>query len=265
MRKSPTSAALTVAVLVLAACGPGTSPIGSSQSPSVTVMPTAWDLVAIGDSMVEGYGVAPDEGYVQVYAARLGEELGVTVDVQTYSFDEIADGIQQLASDESLRLDLAKAEIVLLFFGFHNIGNAILGSECTGDWPALEPCLRAATGPMPDAFDAYFARLRTLAPDRIPVLHGYDGGLPPLAVDEYQTQPYWPEMRRILVDDWRPGLYAAAEAHDVTVIGWYEALNGPDGEALHPEFLQADRAHFNAAGHRFLAELHLAQDGLGNE
>lgn len=260
--------AAAVTVLVLAACGgvQGT-PSANPSSPHVSEEPEAWDLVAIGDSMVAGYGVLPDDVYTRVYARLLGEELGLTVNVLEHvdarDPGRIADWIEVLTSDESLRSDLARAEIVTVFLGFHDIGMAVF-EECSGAWPdPLEACFREATAPMPDDFDELFAQIRDLVPDGIPILMGYDGGLPPLP--QYETQPYWQEMRRILVDDWRPGLYAAAEAHDVTVIGWYEALNGPAGEALHPEFLTADQGHFNPAGHRFLAELHLAQDGLGNE
>jgi hypothetical protein len=70
-----------------------------------------------------------------------------------------------------------------------------------------------------------------------------------------------------LDNNWRPGLRAAAEANRATVIGFKAAISRPNGEPT-PEqrgFMQADGLHFTAEGHRFLAELHLAQDGLGNQ
>jgi hypothetical protein len=42
------------------------------------------------------------------------------------------------------------------------------------------------------------------------------------------------------------------------------ALNGPDANQLPPPgFVLSDRLHMTAAGHRFLADLFLAADGLG--
>ena len=76
-------------------------------------------------------------------------------------------------------------------------------------------------------------------------------------------KPYWPELKRILIDEWRPGLQAATKAHDATIIPFYDAMHGGGGEPLHGELMQTDGIHLNADGHRFLAELHAANDGLG--
>jgi hypothetical protein len=240
---------------------------------SVGEQQASWDLVAIGDSMVAGEGVWSEEVYTRRYAVHLGDELDVTVDVHDYGSGELRRTVavwnEIVGSDESLRADLAEAEIVLIFLGFHNIGLVTLGPDgCEGDWPdPLETCLREGTASMPADYDQLFAQIRELVPAEATILVGYDGGLPMEAplFQEWLAEPFWPEIKRILVDDWRPGLYAAAAAHDAIVIPWYEAMTGPNDESLHPEFLTSDGGHFNAQGHRFLAELHLANDGLGND
>ena len=175
--------------------------------------------------------------------------------------------IEVLANDASLRSDLAKAEIVTIFDGTHNLAVALL-DECGGDWPECKACFQAATASIPADADRLLAAITKLVPEQAIILWGYDvGAIPPAWWDYWSQEPYWPEMKRILFDNWRPGLRAAADAHGATVIGFKAAIARPNGEPT-PEqrgFMQADGLHFTAEGHRFLAELHLAQDGLGKQ
>ena len=217
--------------------------------------------------MATGYGVEPKEAYTRVYAALLAEEQGVRVRVLDHSSNSprpLAVWIEVLANDASLRSDLAKAEIVTIFDGTHNLGVAF--EECYGDWPERKACYEAATASIPADADRLLAAIRKLVPEQAIILWGYDGGaIPPAWWDYWSQEPYWPVMKRILFDNWRPGLRAAADAHGATVIGFKAAIARPNGEPT-PEqrgFMQADGLHFTAEGHRFLAELHLAQDGLG--
>ena len=255
-------AALTMTVLLLVACG-------GDSSPKTISAPGPWDLVALGGSMATGYGVEPKEAYTRVYAALLAEEQGVRVSVLDHSSNAprpLAVWIDVLANDASLRSDLAKAEIVTIFDGTHNLGVAF--EECFGDWPERKACYEAATASIPADADRLLAAIRKLVPEQAIILWGYDGGAVPAAWwDAWSDEPYWPEMKRILFDSWRPGLKAAADAHGATVIGFKAAVARPNGEPT-PEqrkLMQADGLHFTAEGHRFLAELHLAQDGLGKQ
>lgn len=250
-------------VFVLAACG------GGDTSRKTISAPGPWDLVALGGSMATGYGVEPQEAYTRVYAALLAEEQGVRVTVLDHSSNDprpLAVWIEVLADDASLRSDLAKAEIVTIFDGTHNLGVAF--EECYGDWPERKACYQAATASIPADADRLLAAIRKLVPEQAIILWGYDGGAVPAAWwDTWSDEPSWPEMKRILFDSWRPGLRAAADAHGATVIGFKAAIARPNGEPT-PEqrrFMQADGVHFTAEGHRFLAELHLAQDGLGKQ
>jgi hypothetical protein len=253
---------LALMTLVLAACG-------GDSSPKTISAPGPWDLVALGGSMATGYGVEPKEAYTRVYAALLAEEQGVRVRVLDHSSNDprpLPVWIEVLANDASLRSDLAKAEIVTIFDGSHNIAVALL-EECYGDWPERKACYEAATASIPADADRLLAAIRKLVPEQAIILWGYDGAIPPAWWDYWSQEPYWPEMKRILFDNWRPGLRAAADAHGATVIGFRAATSRPNGEPTPQtrQFMQADGAHFTAEGHRFLAELHLAQDGLGNQ
>src|SRR4030042_1674971 len=96
MRRTLTTTLLTG--LLLAGCGGGAAEettVPTTAAPStaavtttlVSTTPTtaasAWDVVALGDSLVAGWGVRPDQPYTPeeafpgVYARSLAEELGI--------------------------------------------------------------------------------------------------------------------------------------------------------------------------------------------
>ena len=264
-RAALAAAVVAVGALSVASCG-GEDAAEQAARTTTTVAKAKWDLVAIGDSTPGAYGILPDEAYTRVYASMLADELGITVTVRDHATWEertLADWYDVVGTDESLRHDLARAEIITLFVGGHDIAGAVMGG-CTGSWPKpLEECFRASTASMPRDFDRLLGAIRDVVPERAKILIGYDGGLPPAVTEVWSAKPYWPEMRQILVDGWRPGLQAAAKTHDATIIPFNDATSDDNGENLHPEFIQGDGIHFNVDGHRFLAELHAANDGLG--
>ena len=260
--------ALVVAVgtAAIAGCGGAGGAEKGAATSARTVAKANWDLVAIGDSTAAGYGVRPEEAYTRVYARLVADELGVAVTVHdhaTWAQRTLGDWYDVVGADESLRSDLGGAEIVTVFVGAHNFAGAVFGG-CTGAWPKpLAACFRASTSSMPRDFDRLLGAIRMIVPERATILVGYDGGLPPKVYALWSSTPYWPDMLRILVDGWRPGLLAAAKAHDARIIPFKDAMYGDHDENLHPEFVQSDQIHLNREGHRFLAELHAEHDGLG--
>ena len=117
--------------------------------------------------------------------------------------------------------------------------------ELEGAWHDLMTTLRTVAGPGA-------------------VLLVADTGLIGLLPAQFGRETYWPELKRLVYLDWRDALVGAAEAAGARVVPTLAALGGPDGEEdQHPEFAAADGLHFNAAGHRFLAEQHRTHDGMG--
>lgn len=259
---------VAVGASAIAACGGDGAAEEAVTAPATTVATAKWDLVAIGDSTPGGYGVLPDEVYTRVYARMLADELGVGVTVRdhaTWAQRTLADWYGLVRSDDSLKHDLAGAEVVTLFVGPHDFVDALMGG-CTGAWPdPLEACFRAATASIPRDFDRLLGAIRGVVPERATILVGYDGGLPLAFYEDWSSRPYWPAMKRIFVDEWRPGLQAAAKAHNATIIPLNDATHGKDGKPLQPELSQSDKVHFNREGHQFLAELHAANDGIGDK
>ena len=236
------------------------------------------DVVALGDSLVAGYGVRDDEAYTPeeafpgVYAQSLGEQLGVETALHSYFPSQtwndvrtVAEWNEVLASDEQMQADLRGAEVVIVWLGTHDLVPALLFGDCGSDWPEpLRTCLQEATETMPADFDELLRTIESLVPEGAIVMIG-NQGVAPLWVEDWGAQSFWPELKAVAFDGWWEGIKTAAAANGAIVVDSAEALNGPDGNQMPPpEFVLPDQLHMTAAGHRFLADLFLAADGLGD-
>jgi len=256
-----------------------TAPVTTTTAATTTTTETeVWDVVALGDSLVAGYGVRDDEAYTPeeafpgVYAQSLGEQLGVETALHSYfpsqtwnDIRTVAEWNEVLASDEQMQADLQGAEVVIIWLGTHDLVPALLLGDCGRAWPEpLRTCLQEATETMPADFDHLLGTVESLAPEGAIVMIG-NQGVAPLWVDDWGSQPFWPELKAVAFDGWWEGIETAAAAHGAIVVDSAEALNGPAGNQMPPpEFVLPDRLHMTAAGHRFLADLLLAADELGD-
>jgi len=257
------------------------SPVSSFMPSTVATFAPAgasaatWDLVALGDSNVSGWGVRTDEPYSPqaafpgVYAGLLGAEQGVTVVLHSYYPDQlgnewrtIAEWTDVLRADASMRADLAGAEIVVVLIGFHDLLPFVLGGACPSGWPELRDCLVDMTASMPADFDTLYGEIASLVPTGATVLVN-DYGIPGPTYDRWSSESFWPEFRKVFFEDWRDGLEAAAVKHGFTVVHSYAAMNDPDGKPVwDSSAVTSDGWHFNAEGHRICAEIILAEDGF---
>ena len=236
----------------------------------------SWDLVALGDSNVSGWGIrsdkpfSPQEAFPGVYAGLLGAEQGVTVVLHSYyppqvgaTLRTVAEWADVVGADPSMRADLERARVVILLIGYHDVLPALAFNRCPSDWPGLRACLQKLTAPMPAAFDRLYGEVAGLVPKETTVLV-VDYSIPGPIYDRWGSEPYWPEFKRVAFEDWRDALEAAALKHGFRVIHTYAAVNDASGK---PKWnwsdVTSDGWHFNAEGHRRIAEIVLAQDGLG--
>jgi lysophospholipase L1-like esterase len=234
-----------------------------------------WHLVALGDSNVAGWGInkevpfSPEDAYPGVYAALLAEEQGVEVVLHSYYPSQLGNEVRTvaewadvLAIDESMRRDLARADIVTILIGYHDIIPIMMFGQCGQEWPELRACLEDATGPMPAAFDRLYADLRSLvSPAAIILVNDY--GIPGPLYERWSTAAFWPELRQAMFEGWRDALEAAAVEHGFRVVHTYAAMNATGGAPLRDwNTITSDGWHFNAVGHRLIAELVLAEDGI---
>ncbi len=252
-------------------------PTVASFAPAAGTPTATWDLVALGDSNVSGWGVragepfSPDAAFPGVYADLLADQQGVGVVLHSYYPDQLGNEVRTVAewadvvrADPAMRADLREAEIVVVLVGFHDLLGPLVFGGCPGGSSALIACLDEATAPMAAAFAELYAEVAVLVPDGATVLVSDYFGLGPLA-ERWSPDPAWPEIRRAAFDGWRGALEAAAIAAGFNVVHTSTAMSHPDGRPRWDTAdLTSDGLHFNAEGHRLIAEAFVAEDGFAD-
>ena len=279
---------LLTAVLLVSGCGTSQSVDSASTAAPVKSLTTialattagsgeSWDLVSIGDSIAAGYGLSPgevntpEEAFPGIYARSLGDELGIEVELHSYfpsqttnDIRTVAEWNEVLAADEALRSDLESAEVVMVWIGYHNVVPAFLFGSCGYEWSdELEACFKEATATMPADFDVLLGEVEALVAEDTVVMIG-NQAVAPMQIERWGSEPFWPEMKAVAFDVWWDGIEATAAAHGAIMVDSAAALNGPEGDQIRdPKFVLSDKLHMSAVGQRFLADLFLVADGLG--
>lgn len=251
-------------------------PTLATFEPSTGTSSAEWNLVALGDSNVAGWGIrddephSPAEAFPGVYAASLANELGVTVTLHSYYPDQLGNEVREIAEwtdviarDPTMRADLTEARVVVVLIGFHDLIPVFLHGACPSSWPdPLRECLNGYTQSMPDDFAELYAAIAGLVPSAATVLV-LDYGSSPQAFATWGDDLAWPEMRQAMFGDWQDALRAAAATAGFTVVHMSTALIEDDGAPKYDRNeVTSDGLHFNSRGHRILADQILAEDGL---
>lgn len=242
-----------------ATVGPQAASTPAPPGPS----PTAWRVVALGDSVTAG--TACDcTSFPQLYAAGLGRErgAGVTVDNRGVSGDTSADLLDDLGHGATADA-VARADVVLVTIGANDvvgISDDVLGGHC-GDGSADDlHCARSRLSTLRSTLDAILARIASLRFGR------------PTAV---LVTTYWNvyEDGTVADRDYSAGgkaasddltravngiITAAATSAGVLPVDLYRPFRGLTGETDPSDLLADDGDHPNAAGHRLIARTLLA-------
>ena len=156
----------------------------------------ALHLVVIGDSIGHADFCPECTGWVELYAKQLEASLGRPVVVANRSRNDSA-GIpqikQQVADDESLRKEIAEADVVVVSVGFNSaMPDASLGTGCTGDMGTTDAsyadwllttddaCVQAGIDAWAPDYDEIFTTIAGLRPGEPTLrvaLNVYDGNI----------------------------------------------------------------------------------------
>jgi putative intracellular protease/amidase len=240
---------------------------GLAESPAGPPAPGAsWTVVGIGDSFMAGVGVdRRTRALPFVYGELLGEDLDAPIEVRNHGTGRIttvADWAVKLTdSSPHLAADLGRADIVLVWLGYHDVLVA-LGSGAA--WPdPLRAQLEAVVEGSPASWDAFFSALVAAVPAHARILVG-DLAIPPFLLDRFAGHPDWAEIRRLAYLDWRLVMVETADRYGARVVPTFAAVNGPDGDAVvAPGTWWPDGLHFDDVFHRFVAEVFREHDGIG--
>lgn len=272
--------------LMLAACSSAAPPSEESTLPGSAV-PSAGVgllLVAIGDSIpYNDPGDCPGcTGFVDSYAEALAIDAGEPVTASNRSRHDGArtiDILEQLESDQSLRDELATADVIVMSVGFNDqppFEDAHEGCpSAVNESMSLEAVVQAGAETSAACIDGVvqiirgqiaevFGHLRELAPDaEIATLTAYDSwrgwpeldAMDPAAIDAlYAAEMYW-------FQEWNAAQCEEANAAGAACIDVYHAFNGSDGTEPAGELLATDHTHPSQAGNDVIRDL-LVDAGL---
>ena len=191
----------------------------------------------------------------------------------------------QVHDDESLRAELAAADVVLVSVGFNNAMTdppyaAALVERYGGDWGCLgdigttiatyvtwalehldDPCVQAGLDAYAAVYDDIFSSINEVrggAPGVLAALNVYDANLmgrdfTESGLDRPILDATWPWMIS-LYDRWNDMECARATEHDFTCVDLYDAFNGPGGDRPIGA-LSIDGAHPSQEGNDLIADL----------
>jgi lysophospholipase L1-like esterase len=271
-------AALTVgAILLLGACfqdrpnGPPGATSGSASTSDSTAL-TAIRLVVLGDSIALGETCAGCTTYPEQVAAAMEDSLGVEVETDNLAVPgaEVADLLELVQEDSSVRDSIAGADGVLVTIGLNDLAFARLDDPCgvAPNFPRIRwsdvthACVDEATAEYERDLDAVLGEvdeLRAGRPTMLRVTTVYNSVIGDL-VDPTWNSPAAIEPSIYAVERMVQAQCEVAELHGGSCADTYHALNGGDGsESAQPFLNPADATHLAQPGEDAFAAAIIAQ------
>jgi lysophospholipase L1-like esterase len=201
-------------------------------------MKEAIRYLAFGDSLTVGYGSAPGQGFVPLYAKALEETVGREVQscnagVNGATTQHLLD---MLRTDPILRERVRESELITITAGGNDLIQAALPFVYEGDFGILQSALQAYE-------NNYRCILETIRDTK----EGHSGGSLIVLVGLYNPLPLMPEaaewVRRFNEYLRKPAMPG------VHIVDVYDAFAGRERELLH-----SDHIHPNARGYAAIAE-----------
>ena len=243
---------LMVFVLLLAGCSP-------PHSLATQEANTAWDYVALGDSIPAGYGVN-GRSYVTYYAEYIEADLGVTVSVHNWSIpgQTTQQLLRSVQNNQALQDAIKEAEVITIWTGWNDIAQLIgRGTESTcGDEkdPDMD-CVREGVRVLEAVIEALLVEILSLRSTDEALIRIADNCNP--FVGKWKEAGVYEQFKKPVFEDWSEAIVNIASNHNVPVVHTYAALNGEKGDdKIAARYLWQDGIHFSTEGHILIADLH---------
>ena len=244
---------LLIGMILVTGCAPAGLPTGPQA---------VWQLVVISDSSLWGVGEA--------FAARIEEDLGVTVEVEDYAMggssagqilESLQTGKSANAKLEKLPAVLKEAEVVVMFLNPNDSidPNRPLNLDGCFMSTAPESC-------SPETFEQWTTDLKAIWGEILQLRKGKTTIL--RAVDLYNPSvSLWKEhgIFEACSECWEnmsDAARLAAEAYNIPCLSRLDAFNGPnhDEDPTEKGYISSDGEHLSELGVQYTADL-LAQMG----
>ena len=259
------------------------SSTSSSSAATASAVPAgALSLVVVGDSIPLADPCPTCQHFPDTFATAVAKRSGHPVVVTNRARGDAA-GVAQIAeqvtSDNELRSQLARADVVVLSVGFNNalpdlenqppgglpagcdkvapgVSDAVIG-HIVATTPACNVKTAAAFAPLYDSILDAMAGQRGGKPTTFLVLNAYDGNISNTDIKAALDPKTFAATEKVIVsayDAWNQMLCGRVTAHHMTCVDVYHSFNGSHGDQ--PAFpLTVDGAHPNQKGNDVIADL----------
>jgi len=223
---------------------------------------TTWDMVVLGDSLVDDdYSVLPE-----AYAALIEEDLGVEVEIENPAVggESTKSLLTNVQKYPWYREPLQEAEIVLTSVGggdLPRMEKRFFGGECGG--ADNQDCLRQQLEESQANWDALLAEISSLADPRETLIRPIIPGVLEYYARVYQDQPEDVEVYNSYVVALYEHMARSCAEWGIPVLDLYALYDGPDADPSLPGLAgTGDGVHVADEGDAVIAGL---LRGLGYE
>jgi lysophospholipase L1-like esterase len=217
---------------------------------------TTWDMVVLGDSLVaEGYSVLPE-----AYAARIGEDLGVEVEIQNLAVggESTRSLLTNVQKYPWYREPLQEAEVILISVGGGDLPRMekrfFGGDDCGG--ADNQDCLRQQLEESRAEWDALLDEIASLANPRETLIRPIIPRILEYYARVYKDQPGDVEAYNSYVVALYEHMARSCAERGIPVLDLYALYDGPDADPSLPEIAgTGDGVHVSNEGDAIIADL----------
>jgi lysophospholipase L1-like esterase len=268
-------AAITAAILLLAACQPSgnvASP-GATSSPATSSAPAqsspspsaAFRVVTIGDSIPFGQGDCGGcADFTTLVAQALQQQTGETVAAVNLSSHDNLTGarlLDRIRTNAAMRAAVAQGDMVIVTIGHNDTPWNSTDDPCDGNNPDgvfnwskyVGDCVTQQAARHGQELDAILAEIQALrkdAPTAIRVTTDYNDIIGDPTVGTGGDAP-----SKAVIDAFAQQTCDVAQSRGAICVDVYHAFNGPDGTDDAGALLAGDHTHPNADGQRRIADV----------
>ena len=251
---APTSSTVASATIVPATAHPRPSP--SAANPPESASP-ALHVVGLGDSYMSAQN-AKGQSFMDVYVAGLEQQLRRSVELTLIAGgDETTAKLRdQLASDDSARDAVAKADVIVISVGGNDSDPfAVYPKGTCAPKQPLPDCLAAYSPMLPDNYEAILTSIEALRAGKPTAIRVTSMDDPFVGWTEAPTKTFARDFFAQVAEAQTQAVFEIAQRHGAKTVDYLHLFSGPDGLRDPGPYLADDHAHPGDVGIEAIADL----------